>query len=165
MPSGQRPRPAPLSWIGDERIAIGGIPDADAITRLGELGVTHVVNCRARAQVRWSRDLAAELAVFGAARVAHAPMWDFGRRQHPGLWAAAASFAARVLDEDPEARVLIHCHRGRRRSAMVAYAVLRVRGHSADGAASLVLAHRPGAELVPAYIRSVEQWLVASPTS
>jgi protein tyrosine phosphatase (PTP) superfamily phosphohydrolase (DUF442 family) len=165
MPSGQRPRPAPLSWIGDERIAIGGIPDADAITRLGELGVTHVVNCRARAQVRWSRDLAAELAVFGAARVAHAPMWDFGRRQHPGLWAAAASFAARVLDEDPEARVLIHCHKGRRRSAMVAYAVLRVRGRSADDAASLVLAHRPGAELVPAYIRSVEQWLVASPTS
>lgn len=158
-------RAAPLSWIGDERIAIGGMPDADAIGRLGDLGVTHVVNCRARAQVRWSRDLAAERAVFGAVRVAHAPMWDFGRPQHPGLWAAATSFAAEVLDEDPEARVLIHCHRGRHRSAMVAYAVLRVRGHGADDAASLVLTHRPGAELVPAYVRSVEQWLVAPPSA
>jgi protein-tyrosine phosphatase len=112
--------------------------------------------------VRWSRDLAAERVVFGAARVAHAPMWDLGRRQRPALWGDAARFAALALDEDPQARVFIHCHRGRRRSAMVAYAVLRLRGHSAGEAASLVLTHRPGAELVPAYIESVETWL-ASP--
>jgi protein-tyrosine phosphatase len=163
MRSDQRLRAAPLSWVGDERIAIGGTPDAGTVARLSELGVTHVVNCRARPQVWLSRDLAAERAAFGAARVAHAPMWDFGRPQPPGLWADATRFAAQALDEDPEARVFIHCHRGRHRSAMVAYAVLRVRGHSAGDAASLVLAHRPGAELVPAYIDSVEQWLVASP--
>jgi protein-tyrosine phosphatase len=163
MPSGQRIGAAPLSWIGDERIAIGGMPEAEAIAHLAELGVTHVVNCRAHAQVLWSHDLAAERDVFGAAHVAHAPMWDSGRSQHPRRWADAASFAVKALDEDPRARVLIHCRRGRRRSAMVAYAVLRLRGHSASEAASLVLAHRPGAELVPAYIQSVEQWLAARP--
>jgi protein-tyrosine phosphatase len=156
-----RAGPPPLSWIGAERIAIGGMPATAAIPRLAEQGVTHVVNCRARAQVRWSRDLAAERAAFGPARVAHAPMWDLGRRQQPRLWAGAAGFAARTLDEDPEARVLIHCHRGRRRSAMVAYAVLRLRGRSADEAESLILTYRTGAELVPAYVQSVEQWLAA----
>jgi protein-tyrosine phosphatase len=156
-----RARTPPVSWIGDERIAIGRMPPARVMPLLADQGVTHVVNCRARAQVRWSRDLAAERAAFGTARVAHAPMWDSGRSQRPGLWADAVSFAARALDEDPEARVLIHCHGGRRRSAMVAYAVLRLRGRSADEAARLVLTYRPGAELVPAYVNSVEQWLEA----
>ena len=55
-----RPREVPgpgaaspaLSWIGDERIAISGAPPARAVARLAEQGVTHVVNCRPRAQVR-----------------------------------------------------------------------------------------------------------------
>jgi protein-tyrosine phosphatase len=152
---------AQLSWISAERIAIGGRPATDAVALLRAHGVTHVVNCRSRAQVRWSRDLAAERAVFGAARVVHAPMWDLGRPQDPWLWAGAARFAARTLEDDPEAGVLIHCHRGRHRSAMLAYAVLRLRGRAENQAASLVLTYRPGAELLPAYVRSVEQWLAA----
>jgi protein-tyrosine phosphatase len=118
-----------------------------------------VVNCRPRAQVRWSGDLAAERAAFGPERVAHAPMQDHGRRQRPETWAAAAGFAARVLDDQPQAGVLIHCTAGRRRSAMVAYAVLRLRGHDRTQAAALVLRYRPQAQLVPAYVRSVERWL------
>ena len=55
-------------------------------------------------------------------------------------------FAAGALDEDPDAGVLIHCQQGRRRSAMVAYAVLRLRGHDPAEAARLVLeSPRPGA--------------------
>ena len=60
-------------------------------------------------------------------------MWDNGRPQPSRLWAPAARFAAGRLDEDPDAAVLIHCQQGRRRSAMVAYAVLRLRGHDPDG--------------------------------
>ena len=48
---------------------------------------------------------------------------------------------------------------------MIAYAVLRLRGRTTGEAASLVLMHRPGAELVPAYIRSVEQWLARELTT
>jgi protein-tyrosine phosphatase len=138
-----------LNWIWDEHIAISGVPSAAAVARLAKQGVTHVVNCRPRADVWWSGDLAAERAAFGPSRVAHAPMQDHGFRQRPATWAAAASFAARVLDDQPQAGVLIHCTAGRRRSAMVTYAVLRLRGTQA--------------ELVPAYIRSVEHWLATPP--
>jgi hypothetical protein len=72
-----------LNWIGGERIAIGGVPSARLVARLAEQGVTHIVNCRSRSQVRWSGDLAAERAAFGAGRVAHAPMQDHGLRQRP----------------------------------------------------------------------------------
>ena len=148
-----------LSWIGDERIAISAVPPARTVAGLAGLGVTHVVNCRPRAQVRWSGDLAAERAAFGPERVAHAPMQDHGLRQRPAAWAAAARFAARVLEEQPQAGVLIHCTAGRRGSAMVAYAVLRLRGHDRTQAAALVLSYRIQAQLVPAYVRSVERWL------
>src|SRR5215469_16565700 len=155
------PHSTALSWVGGERIAISGMPVRRSVAGLAEQGVTHVVNCRARPQVRLSGDLSAEREAFGHGRVAHAPMWDLGHQQRPRLWAEAAAFAAEALAEDPQARVLIHCHWGRRRSAMLAYAVLRLRGHSADTAATLVLTHRPQAELVPNYVRSVESWLAA----
>jgi protein-tyrosine phosphatase len=166
-----RPREAPgagaagpaLSWIGDERIAISGVPPARAVAGLAGQGVTHVVNCRPRAQVRRRGDLAAERAAFGPGRVAHAPMQDHGLPQRPAAWAAATRFAARVLDDQPQAAVLIHCTAGRRRSVMVAYAVLRLRGHDRGQAAALVLHYRKEAVLVPAYVRSVEQWLAATP--
>jgi protein-tyrosine phosphatase len=148
-----------LSWISGERIAIAGVPSAGLVAGLAELGVTHIVNCRSRLQVRWSGDLAAERAAFGPDRVAHAPMRDHGRRQRPAAWAAAACFADRVLAEQPEAGVLIHCTAGRRRSVMLAYAVLRLRGHHPGQAAALVLSYRTEAELVPAYVHSVERWL------
>jgi protein-tyrosine phosphatase len=153
---------AALNWIGDERIAISGMPSARTVAGLAEQGVTHVVNCRTRAQVRWSGDLAAERAVFGRGRVTHAAMQDHGLRQRPAAWAAAACFAARVLEEQPQAGVLIHCSAGRRRSPMLAYAVLRLRGHDRTRAAALVLSYRTEAELVPAYLRSVERWLATA---
>lgn len=151
------------SWIGDERIAIGGVPVGEAVWRLPEDGITHVVNCRARLQGCISQDLWAERRVLGADRVMQAPMWDSGRPQPPRLWAPAAEFAARALDDHPDAGVLIHCQQGRRRSAMVAYAVLRLRGHDEAEAARLVLEYRAQAHLVPTYTASVERWLAARP--
>src|SRR5215469_14048211 len=139
------PHSTALSWVGGERIAISGMPLRRSVARLAEQGVTHVVNCRARPQVKLSGDLTAERVAFGHGCVVHAPMWDLGLRQRPRLWAEAAAFAARVLADDPQARVLIHCHWGRRRSAMLAYAVLRLRGHASDDASALVLRYRPQA--------------------
>ena len=151
-----------LSWVGNERIAISGLPRAAAVPHLADQGVTHVVNCRPRVDVWWSGDLAAERAAFGPDHVAHAPMQDHGLRQRPANWAAATRFAAQRLDDDPQAGVLIHCTAGRHRSVMVAYAVLRLRGHDRDGAAALVLRYRAEAELIPAYVRSVERWLATT---
>ena len=63
-----------LSWIGDERIAISAVPPVRAMARLTEQGVTHVVNCRPRAQVRWSGDLAAERAALAAMSIVRGPI-------------------------------------------------------------------------------------------
>ncbi len=148
-----------FSWVEGERLAIGSLPVGDEVARLPSLGITHVVNCRAQLQTRISHDLWAERRVFGADHVAHAPMWDRGRPQPARLWAPAARFAASALEDDPEAAVLVHCQQGRRRSAMVVYAILRLRGHDPADAARLVLDSRAPASLVPAYRASVEDWL------
>jgi protein-tyrosine phosphatase len=149
----------PLSWILDERVAIGNLPTGDTLPRLPVEGVTHIVNCRSVVQTVVSRDLAAERALLGAGRVVHAPLRDHGWSQSPRLWSAAALFAAGVLDQDREAGVLIHCHGGRRRSVMLTYAVLRLRGRTAEEATALIAAHRPEARFVPAYTASVERWM------
>lgn len=148
-----------LSWIGDQRIAVGNLPTAVSLALLPGHGVTHVVNCRARAQTWISQDLFMERSLFGRDRVAHAPMWDSGRAQPVDLWSAAVTFAVSALEQDPQAGVLIHCQQGRRRSVMVAYAVLRRRGLDPDEAAELLLTHRREGELVPAYRACVEEWL------
>lgn len=148
-----------MTWIGEERIAIGSLPDRDLLARARAEGVTHIVNCRARLQTRISQDLWASRRAFGADRVIHAPMWDSGRPQSPDNWADGALFAAAALDDDPEARVLIHCQQGRRRSAMVTYATLRLRGRSPEAAAAAILDHRLVAQVVPEYRASVEDWL------
>jgi protein-tyrosine phosphatase len=88
-------------------------------------------------------------------------MWDTRQIQPATSWASAAMFAATTLEEDQHAGVLIHCQHGRCRSVMVAYAVLRLRGHSAEDAADLILTYRSEALLVPLYRASVEQWLAS----
>ena len=45
---------------------------------------------------------------------------------------------------------------------MLAYAVLRLRGHDRTAAAALVLRYRTEAQLVLAYVRSVERWLATA---
>lgn len=137
------------------------MPTGSTISALKDAGFTHVVNCRATPQTIFSQDLAVEKQLFGVENVAHASMWDHGRPQRPELWAAAAHFAADVLDRDPAARVLIHCQKGRRRSVLVTYATLRLRGRTPEDAARVILEHRKEARIVPAYRASVEEWLRA----
>jgi len=149
-----------LSWVpGEPRLAIGAIPVGTEIDALPAQGITHLVVCRAPLQTTISQDLWAARRVLGEDHVAHAPMWDDGRPKDPSRWAAAARFAAQALADDPDSRVLVHCQQGRRRSVMVAYAVLRLRGVPPEQAEGAVLAARPHGELVPAYRDSVEGWL------
>jgi protein-tyrosine phosphatase len=150
-----------LSWIGAERLGIGPLPTAARLPQLVDEGVTHVINCRSIPQTAVTGDLAVERDIFGADRVAHAPMWDFGHEQNPWRWSAAAHFGAEVLAGDPDTRLFIHCQQGRRRSVLMAYAVLRLRGYPAPDAGQLIRRHRAEAELVEAYLSSVERWLAA----
>ncbi len=158
-------RPIPVTrgftWIGDERLAIGSLPIGDDLMRLADAGVTDVVNCRHAYQTYFSQDLWAERELFGSEHVVLAPMWDNGRPKQPRDFAHAVRFGAERLDADPGARLYVHCQQGRRRSAFVAYGVLRLRGRSSEEASRLILTHRPVTRIVPAYRASVEAWLDA----
>jgi len=149
----------PVRWIGDSRIGIGGVPDATTLPGLPDAGVTHVVNCRSPLQTWLSQDLAMERTTFDPDHVLHAPMRDTGRAQPPRRWAAAVLATVRILDDDPDARVLVHCQHGRHRSVMVAQAVLRLRGHSTMDSLTLIRRYHPDADPLPAYTASVERWL------
>src|SRR5262245_36286639 len=144
---GPSPSTTWLSWIGDERLAVGNLPTPQTLARLPGEGVTHVVNCRFRAQTWLSQDLAMERSVFTPARVMHAPMWDNGRPKEPERFERAVLFAVAALRESPSNRVLVHCQQGRRRSVMVAYAVLRLGGHDPEESARLIAIHRRESEL------------------
>lgn len=148
-----------LNFVPGERVAIGAMPVGGEILRLPDHGITHLVVCRARPQRTFSQDYWAAQQVLGRDNVAAAGMWDTGRPKDPGQWADAALFAAQVLQADPDARVLVHCQQGRRRSVMVAYATLRLLGHSESDAARGVIEARPMGRLVPAYRSSIERWL------
>lgn len=80
-----------------------------------------------------------------------------------GDWLEAVDPVAYLVDEVDLPLVRSHPasiangKQGRCRSVMVAYAVLRLRGHSADEAATPILTHRREALLVPLYRDSVEQ--------
>ena len=113
------------------------------VAGLAGQGVTHVVNCRPPALVRWSGDLAAERAAFGPERVAHAPMADTACGSRRGLGAGGV-FRRPGPRGQPQAGVLIHCTAGRRRSAMLAYAVLRLRGTTPGGRPPWWCATGPG---------------------
>lgn len=149
------------TWLGDERIAIGSLPLGDELLRLRDEGVTDVVNCRHRYQTVLSQDLWAERQAFGDEHVVLAPMWDHGRPQQPDAFARAVRFGAERLQDDPDARLLVHCQKGRRRSVLVTYGVLRLMGYAPEDAAKLILTHRTVGRLVPAYRASVESWLAA----
>jgi len=149
----------PFSWIVDERIAVGNLPTPLTLPLLTEAGITHVVNCRARVQTWLSQDLAVEREIFGRDHVAFAPMFDFGHPQRSRLWAPAARFVVDALQADPDNRVFIHCQQGRRRSVLVAYAVLRLLGRAPEQATKVITDGRAEAVVVPAYARSVERWL------
>jgi hypothetical protein len=148
-----------LSWIPNQRIAIGAVPTRKSLARLKLIGITHIVNCRATAQVLISGDLAIERMTFGSANVKHAPMWDSGRQQDAQRWADAATFAAGVIREAPDALVFIHCQEGRHRAVLLAYAVLQILGHSSDEAVRLIVTGRACAELLQLYKDSVDDWL------
>src|SRR5580704_4114547 len=85
-----------------------------------------------------------------------------GQLPAAGAGAVVRGSGGRAGGLQPQAGVLIHCTAGRRRSAMLAYAVLRLRGHDRTRAAALVLTYRTEAQLVPAYVRSVERWLATA---
>lgn len=139
------------SWI-TERLAVGGrIPDLQAMQRLRDEGITHVLNVAAECD---------ESLIARDAGIVyrHAGCEDDYEPKSPEFLDQAVQFALNAL-EQPGTKLHVHCYAGARRSMMVTLAILRVLGMSQKEAMELLSAKRAAAQFVPAYVDSVEHYL------
>jgi protein-tyrosine phosphatase len=139
------------SWITG-RLAVGGrIPDFQAMQRLREEGITHVLNVAAECD----ESLIARDACIV---YCHAGCEDDYEPKPPEFLDQAVQFALDALAQ-PGTKLHVHCYAGARRSMMVTLAILRVLGMSQQEAMDLLSAKRAAAQFVPAYVESVENYL------
>jgi protein-tyrosine phosphatase len=138
-----QPRIANAHFV-TERLMIGGDLDAwdgelavRQLLELRELGVTHVLDVR----VEWSdEDLVARLAP--EISYLHLGIDDAGQRVPDAWFERIAEWGLAAL-EQPEARVLAHCHMGINRGPSAGFAILLATGWPVGEALDAIRAARP----------------------
>lgn len=131
-----------------ERLAFGSkVRLYRHVEKLRELGITHVIDVRMYPSKK--------LRTF---KTIHLNFKDNGRPRPMWFYARALRFYRMAL-EQPNSKVYVMCRAGRRRSASLAYFLLRASGASASTAEAAVLQARPCAMIVRAYRESGEKYL------
>lgn len=140
-----------LTWL-TPRIAVGGGIWTDAkMIEVVRAGVTHIIDM----QIEFDDTRLAE--PYGV-EVLWNPVDDDFQPKPPEVFARGVEFALGAL-EKPETRVFIHCAAGVHRAPMMALAVLRATGYSAENAAALITMRRPVADLADVYVESVDRFM------
>lgn len=139
-----------------ERLAVGGDLSANfrrARSQLDELvaaGITHIVDLRSE----WTDEtLVAEWAP--QVRYLHHPVADAGQVIGPDWFAELVGWVDDALD-DPQAKVLLHCHMGVNRAPSAALAVLLSQGVELRPALNAIRGARPVA--IIDYARDALDW-------
>jgi protein-tyrosine phosphatase len=140
-----------ISWLSDRVAVGGGIWNESNMIEVVRAGITHIIDM----QIEFDDTRLAE--PFGVA-VLWNPTDDDFEPKPPQLFQRGVEFALDAL-EDPEAKVFIHCAAGVHRAPMMALAVLRALGFSAEDAAALIQARRSVADLAEVYVQSVEDFI------
>ena len=140
-----------ISWLSDRVAVGGGIWNEGNMIEVVRAGITHIIDM----QIEFDDTRLAE--PFGVA-VLWNPTDDDFEPKPPQLFQRGVEFALDAL-EDPEAKVFIHCAAGVHRAPMMALAVLRALGFSAEDAAALIQARRSVADLAEVYVQSVEDFI------
>ena len=140
-----------ISWLSDRVAVGGGIWNESNMIEVVRAGITHIIDM----QIEFDDSRLAE--PFGVA-VLWNPTDDDFEPKPPQLFQRGVEFALDAL-EDPEAKVFIHCAAGVHRAPMMALAVLRALGFSAEDAAALIQARRSVADLAEVYVQSVEDFI------
>ena len=115
----------------------GSTPWRDELEAWYESGITHVVDNR----FEYSDELELEEAAPWISYL-HNGVDDHGERQ-PDEWFDRGTAWVDEALEDPEAKVLIHCHMGINRGPSMAYAVLLTQGWDPVAAIAAVRTARP----------------------
>ena len=136
-----------LFWVS-KRLAFGSaITTWSHVEKLQALGITHIINLRHGKHGKKVREFKNLWLPFRDDKEPR-PKWFYRR---------ALRFYRKAMRR-PKSKVLCMCHHGVRRSASLAYFLLREDGLSIAKATSTVLKARPQARIVPAYWRSGEDF-------
>lgn len=147
-------------WVGD-RIAVGcGVCNANDIQTLFDSRITHVVDCRM--YPTFNGNLCANPSVIydgTTIKYVHCPTNDPGLPKTPAYFKPGVDFALEALKE-PRARILVNCDQGINRSSSMAYAILRMRGMTANEAEYAIRSARPmvGLAFMPDAERAIQSW-------
>lgn len=141
----------------DPRIVVSGDLSLDPEAARRQLdewiaaGITDIVDVRVESN---DADLVADFAP--GLRYHWAPTHDDGTGQPDAWFDRTVDRVLEILDADPEAKVLIHCHMGVNRAPSMAMAVLMSLGYSAVGALDAIRSARPIAGII--YSAHVLDW-------
>lgn len=141
-----------ITWITD-RIAVGGgIWTDEKMGEVARRGVTHIIDM----QIEFDDTALAE--PYGI-EVLWNPADDDFRPKSPSLFRRGVEFAVHALDDDPEAKVFIHCAAGIHRAPMMTLAVLGALGWKPMDAMRVIETRRPVVDFADVYVESVEKFL------
>ncbi len=132
-----------LCWVTDRIIVTGDLADDDEtagnqIRRWADVGVQLIVDVRSECN---DRRRVAE--IHPEIEYLHAPTHDHGGLQPDEWFDSAVDHVIGVLESDPLAAVLIHCHMGVNRAPSMAMAVLMALGSTAVDALDSIRSARP----------------------
>lgn len=135
-------------WV-QKNLAFGSaITTWPDVAKLGELGITHVINLLRNRNDKKIRKF----------ELLWLPFKDDKKPRPKWFYRAALKFRARVA-HDTGSKLFVMCHYGRSRSASLTYFLLRSSGVSAEKAENNIRMARPNALLRKAYRESSELFL------
>ena len=109
---------------GDLPLHIGRNAMIEHLRDIEDAGITHIIDNR----IEWS-DEAFVLENSPKISYLHNPQDDAGQRMPDSWFDRGVGFAQQALEDNPEARVLAHCHMGINRGPSMAFAILLAQGH------------------------------------
>lgn len=114
--------PAPDIDFVTKRIAVGaGIYSVEQVRALENVGITHVLDCR-------TSNSFPEIYQGSPIWWVHHPVADDGKPRPTTWYQYGLSYAYRWLNDNKQARLLVHCTAGYNRSPSLVYAILRAQG-------------------------------------
>jgi protein-tyrosine phosphatase len=141
-----------LTWVTDQVAVGGGIWNEAKMMEVVRAGVTHIINM----QIEFDDTPLAE--PYGVKVLWNAIDDDF-QPKPPEVFQRGVDFALAAFDEDPQAKVFIHCAAGVHRAPMMTLALLRAMGWSLKEARESIETLRPVVDFAEVYVRSVEDFI------
>ena len=141
-----------ITWITDQIALGGGIWDAERMSKVAAMGVTHIIDM----QIEFDDTPLAK--PYGIGVLWNAVDDDF-KPKPPTVSQRGVEFAVDALNSDDANKVFIHCAAGVHRAPMMTLAILRVMGYSLDDAMMLIEEKRPVVDFADVYVRSVENFV------